>query len=148
MKLELKILLGFFFCLPLFASMLQAEAPATIKVTAIVASNGGSDFDLENDTFRDQLIQLFSYKSYKQIQQSSIRLDGTKDEVMTIPGGYELTLGLKTREDSKIRIHALIQKDGKKFLDTEVSIFGTGPVFLGGPPVDSGNLILAVETLD
>ena len=147
MKLGSKIFLGLLLCLLPFVSALQAEAPVTLKVTAIVASNGGSDFDLENDAFRDQLIQLFSYKSYKQLQQSSVHLDETKNEVVAIPGGYELTLGLKTRENGKVRVHALIQKEGKKFLDTEVSIFGSGPVFLGGLPVDSGNLILAIETL-
>ena len=147
MRLRSRIFLGVFLCVLSFGSTLQAESPVTIKVTAIVASNSGSDFDLENDAFRDQLIQLFSYKSYKQVQQSSIRLDGAKDEVMAIPGGYELTLGLKTSENSKIRVHALLQKEGKRFLDTEVSIFGAGPVFLGGPSVDSGNLILAIETL-
>ncbi len=147
MKLGSKILLGLFFCFLPFVSTLRAEAPVAIKVTAISASNSGSDFDLENDAFRDQLIQLFSYKSYKQLKQFSVRLEGTKSETLTIPGGYELNLVLKAREDNKVRLHAVIQKEGKKFLDTEVSVFGAGPVFLGGPPVDSGNLILAIETL-
>ena len=144
MKSGLKIFAGLFFCLLPFVSTTWAEAPVTFKVTAIVASNQGSDFDVENDAFRDQLIQLFTYKSYKQLKQYSIHLDGTKSETLAIDG-YELNLALKTRDNGKVRIHALIQKEGRKFLDTEVSIFGAGPVFLGGPSIGDGDLVLAIE---
>ena len=144
MKLGLWILAALF---PLVSTPLYAEESVIAKVTVIVASNQGSDFDLENDAFRDQLIQIFSYKSYKQVKEYSIHLEKVKREVLSIPGDYEFVMAYRGQDQGKVRIGALIQKGGRKFLNTEVTIIGTGPIFLGGPPTESGDLLLVIETL-
>ena len=137
------IVLGFLF---LGVSNLYAEALLT-KVTVIVASNQGSDIDLENDAYRDQLIKLFSYTSYQQTNQYSIRLEEGKQESLAISGGYELILSLYKKEKGRNVIRTMIQKDGKQVLNSELSLTGTGPVFLGGPPIESGDLLLVIESL-
>ncbi|MBI4358591.1 MAG: hypothetical protein HY584_04760 [Candidatus Omnitrophica bacterium] len=132
----------------LFPSYGGSQAPAlTLKVAVILASNEGSDFDLENDAYRDQLIRLFSYTAYEQVRGYSVVLEEGEQELIAIPGDYELILTLQRLEGEKVFLHALIQKGGNKFLDTELSLLGPTPVFLGGPPLDSGNLVLAIEKL-
>ena len=126
---------------------LRADETVVAKVTIIVASNKGNDFNLENDAFRDQLKQVFSYSSYEQVKEYSLRLEKVKQEVLTIPGDYQFVLTYRGQQRGKTLIGALIQKDGRKFLSTDVIINGTGPVFLGGPPLDSGELLIVIETL-
>ncbi len=136
---------GFMFlCFFLFCSNLFA-APLATKITVIVASNQGSDFDLDNDVYRDQLIKLFSYTSYKQTNQYSLRLEEGKQEILTIADGYQLILTLYKQGKRNV-LRALIQKDNKQFLNTELSLTA-GPVFLGGPPASSGDLIFVIEPL-
>ena len=141
-----KYLAGFYF-LFLFASLLHAE-PLTTKVTVIVASNHGTDFDLENDAYRDQLIKLFSYTSYQQTNQYSIRLEEGKQESLSIAGNYELILTLYKQEKNRNILRAMIQKNGQQVLNTELSLTGSGPVFLGGPPTEAGDLLLVIEPLN
>ena len=148
MKMVRKFLGWFLMGILLFPSYGKSQAPAlTLKVAVILASNEGSDFDFENDAYRDQLIRLFSYTAYKQIKGYSIALEEREQELIAMPSDYELILTFRRSEGEKVFIHALIQKGGKKFLDTEFSILGPAPVFLGGPPLDSGNLVLAIEKL-
>ena len=130
-----------------FGSSLHAEEVIVAKITVIIASNNGNDFNLENDAYRDQLIKLFSYTSYKQVKEYSLKLEKVKQEVLVIPGDYEFVLTFRGRERGRTLIGALIQKGDRKFLNTDLAISGNGPVFLGGPPVDSGVLLLVIETL-
>ena len=69
---KILLFLGFIFLCS--QTHVYAESLMT-KVTVIIASNQGNDFDLENDAYRDKLIALFSYTSYKQVNQYSIRLE-------------------------------------------------------------------------
>jgi hypothetical protein len=130
-------LLGFVLVVFIFAAMsAEAEAAIRVKVAAIVASNEGSEFDLVNDNYRDELIKLFSYTEYHQKMEELIHLEPGQDEVLEIPGEYSLTLNLKGGEGNVKQIQARIEKDGKSYLDTQVSVLGS----------ESGDLILVVET--
>ena len=133
--------------LVLCAPNLHAEKPILIKVTAIVASNQGTDIDLENDAHRDQLIKLFSYSAYKQVSESSVSLSDASESAVSIPGEYQFSLKLLGEMGNQVLIRATIEKGGKRVLDTRVSLLGSSPLFLGGPPFDSGNLIIVIERL-
>ena len=130
----------------LAASSLHAAALNT-KVTVIVASNNGSDIDIENDQYRDQVIKLFSYSSYIQKSQSSVQLEEGKPAAVALEGGYELSLTLYRQEGERKIIRALIKKGAQTILNTEMAITGAGPVFMGGPPAESGDLLIVVEPL-
>lgn len=129
--------------LPLRVSF--ADAPVRVKGTIITASNNGSDYDLDNDAYRDQLIKLFSYTRYHQIDQFSTQLQKAERQKITLPGGYELVLTLLEQEGDRTLIQALIRKDGTQYVDTVLSILGAGVAFLGGPPVEEGVLIIMLE---
>lgn len=130
-----------------FVPKLYAQGPVHFKVTVLVASNQGSDFDLENDQFKDRLIQLFSYTSYRQLKAYSVTLSPTEAQALSIPGEYELKLHLKDHRAGEAALHVVIEKGGTRFLETDVSLRGQAPLFLGGPPFDSGVLIVALERI-
>jgi len=132
------------FCLVL--PFLRAEVNERVMVTVLVASNQGTDFNLDNDAYRDQLIKLFSYKSYSQKDQVVVRLERTKREKVSLPGGYELLLLLQDEQSGKLMVQAVIRKGETTYLDTIMSILKPGVAFLGGPPAEGGVLILVLES--
>ncbi len=138
-------LVGFLVLLS-FVPSTYAQQTAPLHVTVLVASRQGSDFDLDNDAYRDQLIQLFSYSSYH--QKKELRADLKKGErtVVPLPDGYELVLTLQDQEKGRIFIQALIRKGRDQYVDSVLSILTPGVVFLGGPAVQGGTLIIVLES--
>lgn len=129
-----------------FLPHLKAAMEEKILVTVLVASPDGSDYDLDNDAFRDQLIQLFSYPSYRQIDQFWIPLERAKREAVSLPEGYDLLLNLQEKEKERVLVQAVIRKNSQSYVDTVLSIRKPGVVFLGGPTVENGVLILVLES--
>jgi hypothetical protein len=130
--------------------MMSAAVPAALAqeraaVTVLVASNEGADFDLVNDAYRDQLINLFSYTSYKQTDQQAVELKRGERAEIALPEGYELVLTYQGAENGRHLVNALIRRERQQFVNTILSIVKPGVVFLGGPPVKEGVLILVVE---
>ena len=124
----------------------MAGHDVNLHAAVIVASNKGSDFNLVNDAYRDQLIQLFSYSSYHQIEDFSRSLRKGKKETFDLPEDYKLLLTLHGIEKGRVMVQAVIHKGNKQYMDTTVSILRPGVVFLGGPPAAGGVLIIVLET--
>jgi len=124
----------------------RAQDGVRVQATVIVASREGNEFDLENDMYRDQLIELFSYTSYHQKETRALFLERTKRSSMELPEGYELMLTLQNEETERISVQALVRKERKSYVDTVLAINKPGVVFLGGPPSEEGVLIVVLET--
>ncbi len=125
----------------------QQEAPLEIHGTIVTASNNGTDFNIVNDTFRDELMKLFSYSAYDQEKEFVLKLVKSERQRMELPGGYELMLTLQDIEKGRVYVQAVIRKDNEQYLDTVLSILTPGVVFVGGPAVaEKGDLIIVLET--
>ena len=144
----MKKTMTFVFCslLILFQPSLRAAGPVRVHVTVLTASNEGSDFNLDNDEYRDQLIQLFSYSSYNQSGMFFVDLEKAGRQKSNLPEGYELVLTLQGEEDGRVLVQAVIRRGNQQYVDTVLSILRPGVVFLGGPPVEGGSLIIVLET--
>lgn len=144
-KLWIGLTVSLFFC---SSTLVNADNVTQIKanVTILVASNEGNDFNLINDAYRDELIKLFSYTSYNQV--NAVRRDLVREvpQKINLPEGYELLLTLQGKEEGRMQVRALVQKQGVQYVDTVLSILQPGVVFLGGPPVTEGALIIILET--
>ena len=138
-------LIGFFVVLSSLSSA-SAQQTAPVHVTVLVASRNGSDFDLDNDAYRDQLIQLFSYSSYHQKKELRADLKKGDRNVVPLPDDYELVLTLQDQEKGRIFVQALIRKGRKQYVDSTLSILTPGVVFLGGPAIQDGTLIIVLES--
>lgn len=123
----------------------SAFAAERFTLTSIVASNQGTDIDLDNDAYRDQMIRLFSYKSYRQVDQKVVSLEPGIAHEQEIEGGYTLYLKLISVENHQDRVHALIKRGGMEYVDTVLTVERPGVVFLGGPKTDAGDLIIVLE---
>ena len=134
------------FLMTLTPAVHAAAETAKVHVTLLIASNEGNDFDLVNDAYRDQLLQLFSYKSYHQVDDMLANLERSKREVLNLPDGYQLILTLQDLDKGRVQVQAMIRKGSSRYLDTIVSILRPGVVFLGGPSAQGGTLIIVLET--
>ena len=133
---------GLFAAFPLQA---QEIPPVKANMTILEASNHGNDFNLVNDAYRDELIKLFSYTSYNQIDIVRRELKRSAREKFDLPEGYELILTLQGQERGRMQVQALIRRGGVSYVDTVLSILQPGVVFVGGPPVKKGALIIVLE---
>ncbi len=122
-----------------------AEEGHKLRLTLLTASNEGTDFDLDNDEYRDRLIQLFSYRSYKQVNQEIVTVKKPERQVIPLLEGYELVLLLQDEQKYRIEVQAVIMKEGVPYVNTVLSILEEGVVFIGGPNTSQGALILALE---
>ena len=137
-----------FFCLSVFLFQFpsgQAQTSNRMIVSMVVASNTGSDFNLDNDVYRDKLLKLFSYSSYVQKDVKKLDMTVGKTQNLDLLEGYNLELTLKQDNGQKILTRAVIIKDHKIYLDTELSVEKPGVFFMGGPTLTEGDLILILE---
>ncbi len=138
--------LGFVLTSLIFAySSSLFAASERVVISVIVASNEGSDIDLDNDEYRDQLIELFSYASYKQEDQVLLELSEGESNAVSLPGGYDMSLTLQNAGDKNVTVRAVIKKGDVSYVDSVLSILKPGVVFMGGPQVNGGVLILVLE---
>ncbi len=118
-----------------------------INATVLVASNEGSDINIVNDAYRDEIIKLFSYSSYEEKDHFTLMLPRSGREHKALPDDYELILTLQGIEKDRVQIQAVIRKDNQQYVDTIVSILRPGVVFVGGPKTgEGGDLIIILET--
>ncbi len=131
-----------FFCV----QPILGEESARVHVTILKASNVGNDFNMVNDAFRDELIKLFSYSAYSQVEDLLVDLSKAERKHTALPEGYELILTLQGIEKGRVLVQAIIRKDNKQYVDTILSILKPGVVFVGGPRLsDSSDLIIVLE---
>ncbi len=123
-----------------------AQTSNRMIVTMVVASNSGKDFNLDNDAYRDKLLDLFSYSSYIQKEVKKLDMAVGKTQNLDLLEGYNLELTLKQDDGKKILTRAVIIKDHKIYIDTELSIAKPGIFFMGGPTLTDGDLILILES--
>jgi hypothetical protein len=142
---RLRLFLIFAFCF-LFAAPRGFSLREDVILTIVVASSEGSDFNLDNDAYRDKLIELFSYTAYTQLNQEKVEL-AEGHQTLSLPEGYEVTLSLLDEAENVTRIQVRIDKKDVTYLDTVLSLQKPGVVFLGGPPLDNGDLVLVLETV-
>lgn len=143
-KLVKLVMLSWVFGLGLFFAQ-GAQAAEKVVVTILVASNEGSDFNLDNDEYRDELIKLFSYSSYTQSDQVSIDLEAGQSSDKTIVGDYLLSLALTEIAGDEASVSVKVSKEGKDYVDTTLGIKSPGTAFVGGPPENGGVVILVLE---
>jgi hypothetical protein len=130
----------------LFSLPCEAAGDLRVKVTVLQASNNGQDFNFENDAYRDQLVRLFSYSSYQQLDSKLMQLPKTQRVKMDLSDGYELLLTYQGDEGSRAMVQALIRKGNVQYVFTVLAIQNPGVVFLGGPSAGPGVLVIVLET--
>ena len=146
MKKSLILLSAYLFLMssaPLFAQ----ESPLKVKMTILLASNEGNDINLVNDAYKDQLINLFSYRSYEEVDVKAVELAKSERVKVGLPEGYELLLTYQGNEGDRSLVQALIRKEATQFVFTVLSMAQEGVAVLGGPPAGKGVLVIVLEKI-
>lgn len=136
----------FLSCLLATPLHLDAKEDETIKakVTVLVASNRGTDMNLVNDDYKDELIKLFSYTDYQEVNVQAVDLQKSNRIKIDLPERYELVLTYQGQEDTRSLVQALIRKNTTQYVFTVLSMLPEGVVFLGGPPLANGDIVVIV----
>ena len=124
------------------AMTVSAESFKT-EVRVILASNSDQGFDSRLLDLKKDLLAL-NYMSFQLLDQTGVSIEQGKTKQMNIPGKRRLELTPTGSEKNKISMKVRIVEGKNALLTTQIRIENHGTVLIGGPPYQSGFLVLAV----
>ena len=130
-----------------FATGAAAAAPGTVTVDigVVVASNQGSSIDPSLSTLRKKLQSMFNYSSYKVLDRKRRTLAVGETGDFDLPGGRSMRVTPVPASEMKVRLAVQILEGGRNLLTTTLGLSRGGMVLVGGPPYQSGVMILLIS---
>ncbi|MEK6777753.1 MAG: hypothetical protein AABY87_12880 [bacterium] len=113
------------------------------EVRVILASNSDQGYDPRLLDLKKDLLSL-NYMSFQLIDQTGLSLNRGQSGKMPIPGGRTMELTPTGVEQGKIVMQVSINEGGSSLLKTQIRIANHGTVIIGGPPYQSGFIVLAI----
>ncbi len=135
-------------CILLCSGIVALPAQADVfntEVRIILASNSDQGFDPRLLDLKKDLLAL-NYMSFQLLDQTGISLEKGKAGKIKIPGKRILKLTPSDFSKGKIEMEVLIKEGKSTLLKTRIRIENHGTVMIGGPPYETGFLVLAVTT--
>lgn len=114
-----------------------------VKIGAILASNQNDDFDSRLASIEKQL-KVMKYRSYKLLKEESQNVQGQASATFSLPGGRSLIVSPQESKDNQHALKVNLREGDKPVLDTTVRLNNGGNFILGGPPHESGVLVLSI----
>jgi hypothetical protein len=121
-----------------------ADAPVTITVQVIQASNQGSTVDPALAKIRSQLSSL-KYSSYRLLETHPVATTLGAKHTLSLPGGRTLDLYPYGISGGSLELLVTIIDGSKRMLDTTVRLPRNGTIVVGGPAHGDGVLIVALS---
>src|SRR5512135_1135396 len=138
--------LFFLLLLLLFAAVpSEAAATVTVDVGAVYASNEGTSIDPALGTIRGKLLSMFNYTSYRMLDRKRRTLSVGETGEFELPGGRSMRATPLTAQGDKVRLSIRISEGQRNLLTTTLGLRRGGMVLVGGPPHQSGVLILIIS---
>ena len=133
--------------LTLVAVAAEAAAPGsvTVEIGVVVASKKGSSVDPSLSTLRTKLQSMFNYSSYSLLDRMKRTLAVGEAGEFALPGGRSMRVTPSAAPENKVRLAVQIMEGGKNLLTTTLGLSRGGMVLVGGPPHQSGVLILLIS---
>jgi hypothetical protein len=123
---------------------LAADAPVTLTVQVIQASNQGSTVDPALAKIRSQLSSL-KYSSYRLLETHPVATTLGAKQTLSLPGGRTLDLYPYGISGGSLELLVTIIDGTKRILDTTVRLPRNGTIVVGGPAHGDGVLIVALS---
>ena len=144
-------LLGFF-ALLLFGqsgAILQArDNEARLEIILVEASNGEGGVDSSLRPYADTLQRLFRFKSYRQVNQRSMRLTVPGNSTVSLEGGQSLRLEAEGSGGPGLVAQLTWSRGSQRLLHTRLQLRSGSPAVLGGPRSgDAGGSYLLILRL-
>ena len=138
--------LFFLSLLLLFAAVPSVAADTvTVDVGAVYASNEGTSIDPALGTIRGKLLSMFNYTSYRMLDRKRRSLSVGETGEFELPGGRSMRATPLPAQGDKVRLSIRISEGQKNLLTTTLGLRRGGMVLVGGPPHQSGVLILIIS---
>lgn len=125
-----------------------AAAPAgsvVVEIGVVVASTTGSTIDPSLSSIRSKLQAMFNYPSYDLVDRMKRPLGTGETGEFQIPGNRTIRVVPVEAQGNKVRLGVQIMEGGKNLLSTTLGLNRGGMVLVGGPPYQSGVLILLLS---
>lgn len=132
----------------LFAAPAASAAPpgsVTVDVGVVIASNEGNSIDPGLAGLRAKLQSMFNYTSYKMLDRKRHTYPVGETAVFKLPGGRSMRVTPVPAPPKKVRLDVRIAEDGRNVLTTTLGLSRGGMVLVGGPPYQSGVMILLIS---
>ncbi len=135
--------LAFLLCSPAAAS--AAPAAVTVEIGVVVASTTGTTIDPSLSSIRSKLQAMFNYPSYDLVDRVKRSLGTGETGEFPLPGNRTIRVTPVEAQGNKVRLGVQIVEGGKNLLTTTLGLNRGGMVLVGGPPYQSGVLILLIS---
>jgi hypothetical protein len=119
----------------------------TIRISTVLASNSGRNWDERLEPIRKQLRRL-RFKSYHLMgtQTRSVR---SGDECgIELPNDRFLHVTTEEITSRYLRLHILLNENNRPIINTDVKLNPSSVVLLGGPQDSAGTLIISIAAID
>jgi hypothetical protein len=124
-----------------------AAQPVGIEVRMVLASNdprGGTDPGL--GPIASQLRQALAYSSYRLLSAQAGAVAADRPWRIAVPGGRSLEITAPSAQGPGIALVVRMLAGGTPLVHTTVRLARGGPpVLVGGPPFESGVLLIAIS---
>lgn len=127
------------------AAASAAPAPVTVEIGVVVASSKGKSIDPSLESLRTKLQSMFSYSSYTLIDRMKRPIAAGETGEFGLPGGRTMRVTPVGAPEGKVRLAVQVMEGGKNLLTTTLGLNRGGMVLVGGPPHQSGVLILLIS---
>jgi len=125
--------------------MAASQKPVTVDIGVVVASNQGASVDPALSTLRAKLQAMFNYSSYKMLDRKNRTLAVGETGEFDLPGGRSMRVTPVSAPENKARLAIQIMEAGRNLLTPPVGLRRGGMVLVGGPPYQSGVMILLIS---
>jgi hypothetical protein len=123
----------------------EAADPVSVDVGSVYASNDGTSIDPALGTIRGKLHSMFNYTSYRMLDRKRRSLSVGEAGEFELPGRRTMRATLLPSRGDKVRLSIQISDGQRSLLTTTLGLRRGGVVLVGGPPHQSGVLILIIS---
>jgi hypothetical protein len=136
-----------FLVILLAAGVAEAAPPGSVVVDigVVVASNQGTSIDPALSALRTKLQSMFNYSSYKMLDRMKRTLAVGETGDFVLPGGRSMRVTPVPAPGTKVRLAVQLLEGGRNLLTTTLGLSRGGMVLVGGPPYQSGVMILLIS---
>ena len=130
----------------MFAAVPSVAADTVaVDVGSIYASNDGTSIDPALGTIRGKLHSMFNYTSYRMLDRKRRSLSVGEAGEFELPGRRTMRATPLPSKGDKVRLSIQISEGPRSLLTTTLGLRRGGVVLVGGPPHQSGVLILIIS---
>jgi hypothetical protein len=132
------------FCSVDLSAAEKAQKEVQVQVGIILASNESDCLDPKLSRMKSQL-EVIKYRCYHLLNEQIQKVPWQSNVVFEIPGGRFLVVMPQEFRNNRLSLKVRLLEGEKPLLDTTVRLRNRGNFLLGGPPHDSGVLIISIS---